>query len=85
MAIVAMEKLSTNMEADILDTGLGSLAIMLILRDMDLELYTLKKDKCSIKAGGKVTDLWGRSNTKGALYLGEITVWVWLIFCLFTY
>ena len=56
------EKLATRTERSIRDTGSGN--IIVVLRGMDKELYTLQMDKYSTKASGRRTSIKARSNTK---------------------
>ena len=55
------EKLTTRTELNIRDTGIGK---MVVLRDMDKELYTLQTDKYSTKASGTKTSIKARSNAE---------------------
>ena len=55
------KKLTTRTELNIRDTGIGK---MVVLRDMDKELYTLQTDKYSTKASGTKTSIKARSNSK---------------------
>ena len=55
------KKLTTRTELNIRDTGIGK---MVVLREMDKELYTLQTDKYSTKASGTKTSIKARSNFK---------------------
>ena len=55
------KKLTTRTELNIRDTGIGK---MVVLREMDKELYTLQTDKYSTKASGTKTSIKARSNSK---------------------